>query len=201
MKKIYQIILIFLIIGITNINAQTNQIGIISKAANAELSDYLNKIPVGQENMFGFTNRGEFSQAEIGDPYEVFTLSPEFFDTKNIIRNKTYIVSTENWRVPIIVNNQHRALLTVSKVNNQWSVVKLGAKGLAEELDMFNKNHPSIHESKILRVFQLKGDFIVTSENIVYPLTSARNGLLIDNSGNKGYSIYEILTLIKNNRN
>ena len=177
------------------------QQNIITKVANEELNNYLQKIPVGQEKMFGFTNRGEFSQAEIGTPYEVFTLSPEFFDTKNIISNKTYIVSAENWRVPIIVNNQHRALLTVSMVNNQWSVVKLGAKGLAEELDVFNKNHPSINESKILRVFQLKGDFIFTSENIVYPLTSARNGLLIDNSENKGYSIYEILTLIKNNRN
>jgi len=198
MKKIYQIILIFLIIGITNINAQTNQIGIISKVANAELSDYLNKIPVGQENMFGFNNRGEFFQAEIGIPYEVFTLNTEFFDTKNIIRTKTYIVSTENWRVPIIVNNQHRALLTVSKVNNQWSVVKIGAKGLAEELDMFNKNHPSIDESNILRVFQLKGDFILTSQNIIYPLTSAKQLLSVEGDNDVSYSLHDMLILVKN---
>ena len=198
MKKIYQIILIFLIIGITNINAQTNQIGNISRAANAELSDYLNKIPVGQENMFGFTNRGDFSQAEIGDPYEVFTLSPEFFDTENITRNKTYIVSTENWRVPIIVNNQHRALLTVSKVNNQWSVVKIGANGLAEELDMFNKNHPSINELKILRVFQLKSDFVLTSQDVIYPLTSAKHLLSIEGDNDVSYSLYDMLILVKN---
>ena len=174
------------------------QLNIITKVVNEELISFLQKIPVGQENMFGFTNRGEFSQAEIGDPYEVFTLSLEFFDTKNIIRNKTYIVSTENWRVPIIVNNQHRALLTVSKVNNQWSVVKLGAKALAEELDIFNKNHPSINESNILRVFQLKSDFILTSEKIVYPLTSAKQLLSIKGDKDISYSLYDILLLFKN---
>ena len=174
------------------------QLNIITKLANEELISFLQKIPVGQENMFGFTNRGEFSLAEIGDPYEVFTLSLEFFDTKNIIRNKTYIVSTENWRVPIIVNNQHRALLTVSKVNNQWSVVKLGAKGLAEELDIFNKNHPSINESNILRVFQLKSDFILSSEKIVYPLTSAKQLLSIKGDKDISYSLYDILLLFKN---
>jgi len=191
MKKLLLILLCLPMIGF-------GQLNIITKVANEELISFLQKIPVGQENMFGFTNRGEFSQAEIGDPYEVFTLSLEFFDTKNIIRNKTYIVSTENWRVPIIVNNQHRALLTVSKVNNQWSVVKLGAKGLAEELDIFNKNHPSINESNILRVFQLKSDFILTSEKIVYPLTSAKQLLSIKGDKDISYSLYDILLLFKN---
>jgi len=191
MKKLLLILLCLPMIGF-------GQLNIITKVANEELISFLQKIPVGQENMFGFTNRGEFSQAEIGDPYEVFTLSLEFFDTKNIIRNKTYIVSTENWRVPIIVNNQHRALLTVSKVNNQWSVVKLGAKALAEELDIFNKNHPSINESNILRVFQLKSDFILTSEKIVYPLTSAKQLLSIKGDKDISYSLYDILLLFKN---
>ena len=191
MKKLLLILLCLPMIGF-------GQLNIITKVVNEELISFLQKIPVGQENMFGFTNRGEFSQAEIGDPYEVFTLSLEFFDTKNIIRNKTYIVSTENWRVPIIVNNQHRALLTVSKVNNQWSVVKLGAKGLAEELDIFNKNHPSINESNILRVFQLKSDFILTSEKIVYPLTSAKQLLSIKGDKDISYSLYDILLLFKN---
>ncbi|MDA1009108.1 MAG: hypothetical protein O3C42_00980 [Bacteroidetes bacterium] len=192
MKKLLIVLLALPLIGF-------GQQNIITKVAKKELNNYLQKIPVGQENMFGFNNREEFSQAEIGDPYEIYTLNTEFFDAKNIISNKTYIVSTENWRVPIIVNNKYRVLLTISKVNNEWNVVEIGAKGLAEELDMFNKNHHTINELKILRVFQLKGDFIVTSENIIYPLASACNGLFIDNRSNKGYSIYEILTLIKNN--
>lgn len=174
------------------------QLSIISKIANEELSNYLEKIPIGQEEMFGFNNRNEFSQAEIGVPYEVFTLRSDFFKDNKIERGKNYIISTGNWRVPIIVRNEYKALLTVCKENNKWSVVKIGAKGLANELEGFKKNHPTIIPLNILRVFQLKGDFILTPQNTIYPLTSASNSLLIDSD--KVYSIYNILTLIKNKK-
>ena len=44
---------------------------IISQLANEELHKYLNQIPLGQEQMFGFNNREEFSKADNWDPYEV----------------------------------------------------------------------------------------------------------------------------------
>ena len=196
MKNIY--IILVLLISVSSLVAQTNKIEIISAVANRELSNYLNKIPLGQENMFGFNNRGEFSQAEIGIPYEMFTLNNEFFDNENIINNKDYIFSTNCWRVPIIVGNQYRALLTVSMFNREWNVVKIGAKGLAEELDFFNKNHPAINELKILRVFQLKSDFILTSFDEIYPLASAKNLLSIKSNNEVSYSLYNMLTLLKN---
>ena len=195
MKKL---LFIFICLPIIVFGQQTNQINIVKNAANTQLGDYLNKIPIGKEKLFGFDNRGDFSQAEIGIPYEVVTLSSDFFDNEKVKRDKNYIISTGNWRVPIIVDHEYKALLTVSKENNKWSVVKIGAKGLANELERFEQNHPSINTLNILRVFQLKGDFILTSQNIIYPLTSASNGLLIDS--NKAYSIYDILTLIKNKK-
>ena len=191
MKKLLIILLCLPMIGF-------GQLSIVQQVANEQLMDYLIKIPFGQEKMFGFNNREEFFQAKIGNPYEVFTLSKEFFDDTNIKRDKSYIVSTGNWRVPIIVDNEYNALLTVSKENNKWSVVKIGAKGLANELEGFEQNHLSINIRNILRVFQIKGDFILTSNNKLYPLTSASNALLIDR--NTSYSTYEILTLIKNIR-
>lgn len=197
MKK-YIITLCIFYFLFTNIIAQTNQIDIISIVANTELSNYLNKIPLGQENKFGFSNREEFFQAEIGIPYEVFSLNTDFFDSENVIRNEVYIVSTNNWRVPIIVGDQYRALLTVTKVNNQWSVVKIGASGLAEELDLFHKNHPSMKELKILRVFQLKSDFVLTSNDLIYPLTSAKSLFSTKVDNDVSYSLYDMLILIKN---
>ena len=53
-----------------------------------------------------------------------------------------------------LVDNQNRALLTISKYNNNWAVVKLGATGLANELEMFEQNNSSSSELKILRVFR-----------------------------------------------
>ena len=42
----------------------------------------------------------------------------------------------------------------------------------------------------------IKGDFILTSQNKIYPLTSGSKGLSIDNN-DIAYSVYDILTLIK----
>ena len=174
------------------------QLSEIVKVADAQLNEYLQKIPVGQEEMFGFSNRDEFSQTKIGVPYEVLTLSTDFFSDERIENNKNYLVSTGNWRVPIKVGDEYKALLTVSKDNNVWSVVKIGAKGLASELGEFAQSKPLITSLSILRVFQLKGDFILTYQNTIYPLTSAVRGLNI--SSKKEYSIYDILTLLKNKK-
>ncbi len=174
------------------------QLSEIVKVADAQLNEYLQKIPVGQEEMFGFSNRDEFSQTKIGVPYEVLTLSTDFFSDERIENNKNYLVSTGNWRVPIKVGDEYKALLTVSKDNNVWSIVKIGAKGLASELGEFAQRKPLITSLSILRVFQLKGDFILTQQNIIYPLTSAVRGLNI--SSKKEYSIYDILTLLKNKK-
>ena len=190
MKKLLLILLCLPIIGFGQINN-------VIETANKELHSYLQKIPLGQEHLFGFNNREEFSQSKTGLPYEVFTLSANFFENEKIEESKNYIISTGNWRVPIIVNNKYKALLTVSKENNKWRIVKIGAKGLATELDKFKQNHPSITDVKILRIFQLKGDFILSSQNLIYPLSSGSKALLID--ANNTYSLHNILNLIKNN--
>jgi|TARA_B110000238_G_scaffold51561_1_gene56149 hypothetical protein len=198
MKKTKQIFLLILVIAVSvTVTAQTHSLELISNVAAKELTNYLNKIPIGQEKMFGFNNRGEFSEASIGEPYEMLTLNNDFFNDKFIVRDKDYIMSTGNWRIPIMVNKQNRALLTISKVNNEWHVVKIGAKGLAEELEKFNTNHPLIIKSYILRVFQLKSDFVLTSKEIIYPLTSAKRSFLIEDGENIKYSLYDLLILVK----
>ena len=194
MKKL---LLTLLCLPIIVFGQQANQTKIVKNTANIQLDDYLNKIPVGKEKLFGFNDRDEFMEAEIGNAYEVFTVNTKFFEAENLAIEDSYITTTNNWRVVILVNNEYRALLTVSKENNEWQVVKLGAKGLANELNDFSQEHPQLINSKILRVFQLKADFIVTSQNIIYPLTSGKKGLLIDNPKDSNYSIHDILLLIK----
>ena len=84
MKKLLLILLCLPFIGL-------GQGSIISKVANEGLKDYLEKIPLGQEEMFGFNHREDFNQAKIGIPYEMFTLNSDFFDDENIRRDKNYI--------------------------------------------------------------------------------------------------------------
>ena len=184
-----------------NVYPQTVDKSIIFQLADDELYNYLNKIPLGQEKMFGFNDRGEFSKAEIGVPYEVYTLNPDFFNDDTISINKSYVVTTNNWRVPVVVDNQNRALLTISKYNNNWAVVKFGATGLANELEIFEVNHPSTSELKILRVFQITSDFILTSHNKLYPLSSADNIVMSHKTTNISHSLHDMLLLIKNKIN
>jgi len=193
-KMIKKGLLILLCLPMIGYGQQTNQIKIVKNAANIQFSDYLEKIPLGLEEMFGFNDREDFNRVKIGIPYEVFTLKSDFFDDENIKRNKNYIISTGHFRVPIIVDNEYRVLLTVSNLNKTYDIVKIGGKGLAKELAVFRKNHPSINTPNILRVFQLKGDFILTSDTTIYPLDSASNDPLIDK---KMYTINELLVLMK----
>ena len=188
MKKIIIILITIPFIGYAQIN-------IVSEIANENLLNWLEKIPTGEELNFGFNDRDNFKIAEIGTPYEIFTLNSDFFTDGIINTEKQYIESTKIWRVPIVVNNQYKALLTVSNINNKWEVVKIGAKGLANELKEFENNNPTVNESNILRIFQIKSDFILTSENKIHPLSSAVNSLLIDKR--KIYSLNYILSLIK----
>ena len=180
---------------------QTIDKSIISQLANEELHKYLNQIPSGQEQMFGFNNREEFSKAEIGVPYEVYTLNSDFFNDEIISINKSYVITTNNWRVPVVVDNQNRALLTISKYNNNWAVVKLGATGLANELEMFEQNNSSSSELKILRVFQITTDFILTNDDKLYPLPSAKKLVMSNETRNIGHYLHDMLLIIKSKIN
>ncbi len=183
---------------VSDLFVESYQIDLISQVARAEMLDYLNKIPVGQEGMFGFNDRSEFLKAEIGCPYEMITLTNDFINDPQFFSDKNYLVSTNNWRVPILVSNEARALLTVSNIANEWRVVKIGAKGLAFELQMLNQDNRFSGDLKILRVFQLKSDFLLTEGNIVYPLTSGKKLFEIKLTDNVTYSLEDMLMLLKN---
>ena len=97
MKKLLLILLCLPMVGF-------GQLNVITKVAKEELK-LSTKIPFGQEHLFGFENRNEFSQSKIGVPFEVFTLTENFFDDEKIEESENYFVSTGNWRVPVVVNN------------------------------------------------------------------------------------------------
>mgnify|MGYP001445409698 CR=1 FL=1 len=189
MKKLLLILLCLPLIGFTQKN-------ITSNISMKDLYHFLEDIPVGQEQMFGFNNRQEIYKSELGTPYEIFTLSDSFFLDEKIDVSKKYVKSTGVWRIPIIIDDKYRSLVTVVMENNSWKIVSIGARGLAEELAEFERNQTSLKHFNILRVFQIKGDFILTSSNIVYPLTSANNSLLFEDTGSN--ELNDVLIIIKN---
>ena len=127
----------------------------------------------------------------------------------------------------ILVNNQARALLTLTKINNNWEIVKLGANNLAAELHhiMNNENFKNdkidiYSDFKLFRVFQLKSDFLLINEYL-FPLNSAKRNIFLSNNNTSSndpsiaisdrknqklkdlekYKLFDLLEILKNHIN
>lgn len=151
-----------------------------ARAATKALPSVLAGIPPGQEANFGFHDRGEFAGATVGDPYQVitFTLGPG--RVLNLVRQR-------DWRVPVRVHGQARALLTVVEGESGWEAVDFGAAGLARELQHQEEaltGKPTFRHRFILRLYQHWADFLVLShfelpadDDLAIPLFQAESAV------------------------
>jgi len=191
---------------VTGSTAQTADRQVMMKEAMNDLQVWLMKIPGGNEPGYGFKNRDEFSLATLGKPYQVFTLSRDFF-YEEIQPGKNYLEETGEWRIPVMVDQENRAVITVFKKENQWKIVELGARVLAREFQEFEK-YPELSKAdnlRLLRVFQLQSDFLfsgdpssTSGEIIVFPMRSAFMNIAKIKEGTKiKYNLDELLSDIK----
>jgi hypothetical protein len=164
----------------------------VYRAAVSGLPSFLDLIPVNREHDYGFENREEFDRAVVGRPIQMYLLSDELSP-----------LSIDEWRVPVLVDGAHRALLTVARVDGLWRAVDFGAAVLARELGTFK----SPGEKVLLRCFQRQCDFVVipaasrnaegVEEGRVYPLQSARLNLpALDKRAEPFFTFQEIKGLI-----
>lgn len=139
-----------------NSQAQSNTSDIRAKViseAKAHANYFLNLIPQGQESEYGFDSRADFAKVTFGEPYQVYF----------VVRKAGAVSfqSTNNWRVPILVDGQSVALLTVIADENESKVIDFGAKGLAEKLQAFETEYNAENERVLLRNTYLAVDYIV----------------------------------------
>lgn len=163
----------------------------IKLATTQQLVTWLDKIPCGQEQYFGFTSRDEFASATIGNPIQTYYFSDELEEA-----TEELLVPSNEWRVPVLVNNEYRALLTVTPVEGAFKVVNIGAAGLARELGT-----KTGHRNMLLRSFKAKCDFLVADNAgkgiMLMPLQSARKNLSqLDHASKDAFTIDEIRGMI-----
>ena len=157
----------------------------VNMAAEAGLSHMLASIPKGYESKYGFANREEFETATVGLPYQMQTIHPEIMKSNAAITDDM-ITSVEEWRFPVICDGRVRALLTVAKVEGRWQAVDIGAATLASEIDTLEKDLSLAKRNvnrTILRLYQIRSDFIVITDSSgkvttgsFYPLNSEQKG-------------------------
>ena len=205
MKKIFIILFILCMIATGSTGQTANREKMIKEVMN-ELQVWLQKIPGGNESGYGFTNRDEFSLATLGKPYEVFTLTNDFFN-EEIQPGKNYLETTGEWRIPVMVNQENRAVITIFKKDNKWKTVELGARVLARELQEFER-YPEFTKNnglRILRVYQLQSDFLFADDPslspgkiTVFPMHSAFLNIAKIREGKKNKIVLnELLPYIK----
>jgi len=157
MKKTSLLLLLFFLIlqGYSQENAIQN----LPAAVSGSLTEWLEKIPAGREALYGFQNRSDFSRASLGVPVQVFTLDDAFFTQPGAAPS---LKSIGEWRIPVIVDRQNCALVTVVKINNDWKIVDLGAHVLALELAAMQERFTPAQfaEIKLFRVYPLQSDFL-----------------------------------------
>lgn len=103
----------------------------INEAVKQQLNDFLNLIPANTEKDFGFNNRAEFAQAVPASIY------------KNVgIDAYGRVVPTNLYNVVIAVNNDYRAVITVSYKDGKYEIENVGAAPLAVELQMAEAQYP-----------------------------------------------------------
>lgn len=155
----------------------------ILMAAGEGISGYLEKIPEGQEGLYGFSSRSEFARAGLGRPYQVLALDPQFFE-KDADPGKESLRAAGEWMVPVAVDGHYRSLLTLARMEGEWRVVGLGAAGLARELQDLERRlgNPDM-PGRLLMVHALTADFVLEQAPLpdesprAYLLASARMGL------------------------
>lgn len=159
------------------------------RSATAQLPRILEMIPINEETKYGFNNRDEFKRAVLGIPYQEFSLHED--------------TATGYFRVPVVVNGQHRALLRIKQENGKWVFAGFGAARLARELGFHEKHFANGIPSwgRIIRDFEMTCDYIqfdpgseMHITGVLHPLESAARIMLRSREriDRNGYTLEEI---------
>jgi hypothetical protein len=172
-KASYYLALVLLLVAIPggySFAAGEGGLQTMMQYANDNLLEILNNIPAGEEEYYGFMNRNELEQAGLGIPYQEYDLEKE--------------QPTGQWRVPVTVNGENRALLRLKKTVEGWTFAGLGGAELARNLGDHENNMVSQGKSprtgRIVRDFTMRCDYVQFDQQqnarlsgTVYPLWSA----------------------------
>jgi len=189
MKKILMLILTLIIVINVNTIAfsyqnkrdvlfQNSETDSILRTAKNQIHLLIDNIPEANLNDYGFNNKAEFEKISFAPLIKIYTLKD------------TSIIFTNTWRVPVVVDNEYRSLLTIINEDGVYKAVNYGASILAKAF-LAKKTNQTIG---LLRVYELKSDFLME--------VNTQNQLKfvpIENANSNLYDLTDIINLIKNN--
>ena len=146
----------------------------ITEAAEEGLQPFLNRIPRGELEKFGFVKEDSPDQAYTGSPFRLHTITPAALSAYQPGDSADSIISeTGMWYFPVMLKNEIRAILIVDQVKGRWKAVSLGKAKLAGELAKVRKqwSERKGYNPLLIAVFQA-GEYLFTvPEKDAYNLT------------------------------
>ncbi len=139
-KFFYLLLVVFISLKLSAQN--DNQILLVKEAAAAKAMYYLDLIPVGSENNYGFGSRSDFSKIQIGEAYQTYYVS--------VRDNQLEFFSGNEWRVPVSVDGTYQTLLTVRITQGKAEVVGLGGSVLARKIQEFETLIPDKTNERVI---------------------------------------------------
>ena len=176
---------------------------IVMKAAEGQLSIYLDRIQQGHEKEFGFTNEDNREKCEVGKPYRLIVFNNDFYNG-DLAEYTNYIEIKNQWRVPVILTGHFRVLLTVDGAPGNLTVSGIGGTELAKTLQEKSMGIDPNESYYLLKVFQISADFFVSEpgnsfdEAKFFPLPSAVSAIPALKSNKKpSYTLNEVQQFVK----
>lgn len=176
----------------------------VRQAAEEGLPRFLSLISQEDLEDFGFHSVGELQAATLGEPYKVYTLTPQSLGSYEKGSKLSLMISeTNSWYFPVMVEGEARTILTVSFLEGRWQAGDIGGLALPQNLQMLGSQMPTLLEekgvsgaysTKFVRIFQGYLDFVVVDSSrgeFVIPLLADPSWLDVQN--NKLYTPEEIM--------
>ena len=135
----------------------------LEKAARDGLPEFLNEIPPGEIEHFGFHNPGELERATVGKPFLVhFLHAGEILGYSDGRLGTLSAHVTTQWEFPVLCDGAPRTLLTVDYIDGSWEAVGIGGLSPAPELEVLRERWPEDqgYELRYVCVLQTGSQFI-----------------------------------------
>ena len=113
-------------------------------AASQGLPGFLASVPPGDEAMYGFVPGGELTQARLGAPLRLYTITPAALaGGRAAVSVGGLLADTTMWYFPVQVGEEVKAMLVVDRMEDGWRAVSFGYAPLAREWNVIAKQWPA----------------------------------------------------------
>ena len=146
----------------------------VTAAAQEGLRAFLDRIPAGQREEYGFVEADPLDQAELGDPWLLYAITPTALAAcKDTTPVSAVISPTKLWYFPVLIAQQPKALLLVDQTDAGWQAVSLGYARIARDLALVREQWSPAkgHAPLFVASFQARQHFFAVPTVDAFNLT------------------------------